>query len=454
MEGEMPIQHGTMGRLRRNSMSLRIVAGLLGLGLITAPSVVLAEGITLKVFGGSSLDQLAPRQPPDEQKRIQKEVFDGFIKANPEVSAIEWDAQGPQSDAIQRLMTARLANQEIDLIACPAFYTNGAYVRRKLVMPITDKIKPFGDRIDSTALAAFTINGQVYGVPISTLSTSTIFYNVGLFQKLGVPVPATYEELKADVPKFKAAGVIPLLHQGSNTVMWPMWYFETLSQTTGDAIGKTQKNLDGIAKFTDPPDVEAFTLIKQWVDDGILSKDSLAVDMDGMRAAFAAGKSAMYYGGTWEIPSLQQSVKNFKWGVFPFPKMVGTPGSPHHGGGADNGICVSSSIAPTKLDAAIKFIEYLTRPEVATLYLAPEQPIAASIKGVPQVEDAYAVQLRKDAFPNTIKFLDWIWPSEVATATASAIAGVVGGTITPEQAAASVQTAFDDLKAHGSWPPK
>jgi raffinose/stachyose/melibiose transport system substrate-binding protein len=433
---------------------LAIAAGLIALGLMAAPSVVLADGMTLKVFGGSSLDQLAPRQPPDEQKKIQKEVFDGFIKANPEVSAVEWDAQGPQSDAIQRLMTARLANQEMDLIACPAFYTNGAYVRRKLVMPITDKIKPFQDRIDPAALGAFTISGQVYGVPISTLSTSAIFYNVDLFQKLGAPVPTTYEELKAAVPKFKAAGVIPLLHQGSNTVMWPMWYFETLSQTTGDAIGKTQKNLDGSAKFTDAPDVEAFTLIKQWVDDGILSKDSLAVDQDGMRAAFAAGKSAMYYGGTWEIPSLQQSVKNFKWGVFAFPKMAGTPGDPRHGGGADNGICVSSSIAPAKLDAAMKFIEYLTRPEVATLYLAPEQPIAASIKGVPQVEDAYAVQLRKDAFPNTIKFLDWIWPSEVATATASAIAGIVGGTSTPEQAAASVQAVFDDLKAHGAWPPK
>jgi raffinose/stachyose/melibiose transport system substrate-binding protein len=134
--------------------------------------------------------------------------------------------------------------------------------------------------------------------------------------------------------------------------------------------------------------------------------------------------------------------------------MAGTAGAPGHGGGPDNGICVSSSIKPEKLDDAIKFIEYLTRPEVATLYLAPEQPIAASIKGVPQVEDAYAVELRKSTFPSTIKFLDWIWPSEVASATASAIAGVVGGTLTPEQAAASVQTAFDQLKASGQWPPK
>jgi raffinose/stachyose/melibiose transport system substrate-binding protein len=450
----MPTDLRGIDRLRRRLSSLRVTACLIGVGVMTAIGPVHADGVVLKVFGGSSLDQLAPQQQPDEQKKIQKEVIDGFLKANPDVSAVEWDAQGPLTESIQRLMTARLANQEMDLISCSAFYTNGAYARRKLVVPITDKIKPFQDRIDPAALGAFTINGQVYGVPISTLSTSTIFYNVDLFEKLGIPVPKTYEDLKTAVPKLKAAGVIPLLHQGSNTVMWPMWYFETLSQTTGDSIGKTQKNLDGATKFTDPPDVEAFQLIKQWVDDGILSKDSLAVDMEGMRAAFAAGKSAMYYGGTWEIPSLKQSVKDFKWGVFAFPKMAGTPGDPRHGGGADNGICLSSSIAPAKVDAAIRFIEYLTRPEVATLYLAPEQPIAASIKGVPQVEDPYAIELRRDVFPNTIKFLDWIWPSEIATATASAIAGVVSGTVTPSQAAASVQAAFDEVKAQGGWPPK
>ncbi len=448
----MPIKQGTVRSALWRSAAGIASAAIIGLGLAASPAS--ADGITLKVFGGSSLDKLAPRQAPDMQAKIQQEVIDGFLKANPDVTAVEWDAQGPQADAIQRLMTARLADQEMDLIACPAFYTNGAYVRRKLVMPITDKIKPFQDRIDAAALGAFTINGDVYGVPISTLSTSTIFYNVDLFKKLGIPVPPTYADLKAAVPKFKEAGVIPLLHQGSNTVMWPMWYFETLSQATGDAVGKTQKNLEGTAKFSDAPDVEAFTLIKQWVDDGILSKDSLAVDMDGMRAAFASGKSAMYYGGTWEIPSLQSSVKDFQWGVFAFPQMAGVSGKPGHGGGADNGICVSSSIKPEKLDAAVRFISYLTQPEVATLYLAPEQPIAASIKGVPQVEDAYAVELRKEAFPATIKFLDWIWPSEVSSATASAIAGVVGGTMTPEAAATSIQTVFDDLKAQGQWPPK
>ncbi|MCB1494747.1 MAG: extracellular solute-binding protein [Bauldia sp.] len=436
----------------RAGRCLAVTVAALGLATLSVP--VHAEGTTLKVFGGSSLDQLAPRQAPEDQARIQKQVFDGFIADNPDVDAIEWDAQGPQANAIERLMTARLAEQEMDLIACPAFYTNGAYVRRGLVKPITDEIKPFQDRIDAAALGAFTINGKVYGVPISTLSTSTIFYNVDLFKKLDIPIPPTYDDLKAAVPKFEEAGIIPLLHQGANSPMWPMWYFETFSQASGDPIGATQAILAGDATFADPADVEAFALIKQWVDDGILSKDSLSVDQDGMRAAFASGKSAMYYGGTWEIPSLQQTVKDFQWGVFAFPKMPGTPGSPKHGGGADNGICVSSSIASDRLPAAISFIEYLTRPEVASLYLAPEQPIAASIKGVPSIEDDYAKELRADAFPNTIKFLDWIWPAEVSSATASAIAGVVGGEMTPEEAAASVQKTFDDLKAKGTWPPK
>ena len=145
------------------------------------------------------------------------------------------------------------------------------------------------------------------------------------------------------------------------------------------------------------------------MDDGILSKDSLAVDQDGMRSAFASGKSAMYYGGTWEVPSLQESVHDFEWGTFAFPKMAGTPGEPKHGGGADNGMCMSATIAPEKVAPAVAFMAYLTQPEVATLYLEPEQPLATSVKGVPVVEDAYAKDLRASAFPNTVKFLDWVW---------------------------------------------
>lgn len=439
--------------IRKLTVSRLMLASAMTVLAAMSPSIASAEGITLKVFGGSALNKLAPRQTPDVQKAIQDKVIAGFLAEHPEVKAVEWDAQGPQANDVQRLMTARLANQEMDLIACSAFYTNGAYVRRGLVRPITKEIEAFSANLDQPAIGAFTVRGEVYAVPITTMSTSSIFYNKKLFASLGIPVPPTYEDLKAAAPKLAAAGVIPLLHQGSNTPMWPMWYFETFAQSSGDPIGRTTAILDGKAKFNDPDGVAAFSLLKQWVDDGILSKDSLAVDQDGMRSAFASGKSAMYYGGTWEVPSLQDSVKDFEWGVFAFPKMPGAAGEPKHGGGADNGMCMSATIAPEKVDAAVAFMGYLTKPEVATLYLEPEQPLATSVKGVPVVEDAYAKDLRASAFPNTVKFLDWVWPAEVATAVSSSIAGVVGGQLTPQQAADAVQAVFDDLVAQGNWPP-
>ncbi|WEK51493.1 MAG: extracellular solute-binding protein [Candidatus Kaistia colombiensis] len=440
--------------IRKRTVSRLMLASAITVLAALSPSIASAEGITLKVFGGSALNKLAPRQTPEVQKSIQDKVIAGFLAAHPEVKAVEWDAQGPQANDVQRLMTARLANQEMDLIACSAFYTNGAYVRRGLVRPITKEIEALSANLDQPAIGAFTVRGEVYAVPITTMSTSAIFYNKKAFADLGIPVPPTYEDLKAAAPKLAAAGMIPLLHQGSNTPMWPMWYFETFSQASGDPIGRTTAILDGKAKFNDADGVAAFQLIKQWVDDGILSKDSLAVDQDGMRSAFASGKSAMYYGGTWEVPSLQESVHGFEWGTFAFPKMAGTPGEPKHGGGADNGMCMSATIAPEKVAPAVAFMSYLTQPEVATLYLEPEQPLATSVKGVPVVEDTYAKDLRASAFPNTVKFLDWVWPAEVATAVSSSIAGVVGGQITPQQAADSVQAVYDDLVAQGNWPPQ
>jgi raffinose/stachyose/melibiose transport system substrate-binding protein len=117
-------------------------------------------------------------------------------------------------------------------------------------------------------------------------------------------------------------------------------------------------------------------------------------------------------------------------------------------------MCLSASIPEEKVKPALDFIAYLTKPEVAKIYLAADQPIATSIKGVDGVDEAYAKDLRATTFPNTIKFLDWIWPSEVTTAVASGIAGVVGGTATPEDAAKGVQAAFKTLVNDGNWPPK
>ena len=424
--------------------SLLVVVTLLAVG-----GVLAQDGVVLHVFGPAAIDTLGTFAPTDLQEVVQQEVLDGFLAENPGVSEVLWDAQGPIEGGTTRVMTAHLAGERMDVIVCAANPTNGAYVRRGVVRDITDDIQPWLDRFEPASLDAYTVGGRAYGIPVSTLSTSSFFYNTDVFNQLGLAEPDSYEELIEVAAVLDGAGYIPVLHQGKTVWMWPMWYFETAAQTMGDPITKTVSNLRGEASFTDPEDVEALARIGQFVDDGILDRDSLSVDWDGMRSAFASQKSAIYYGGTWELPWLEENVTDFEWGVFEFPQLPDVPGTRGHGGGPDDGFCIYSGISDDILPHAVAFLEYVSRPEVAEKHLGIAQPLAASIKGVTAIESEIADDLRSNHFPNTVRFLDWIWPTEINDAFQGAIQGMVGGTITAEEGMAQVQAVYDDLVFDG-----
>ena len=424
--------------------SLLFVLTLLAFGNVAAQ-----DGLVLHVFGPAAIDVLGSFAPEDVQAAVHEEVIGGFLAENADVSEVAWDAQGPIEGGTTRLMTAHLAGERIDVIACAANPTNGAYVRRGVLHDLTDVITPWVDRFEPASLDAYTIGGRVYGIPVSTVSTSTFYYNVDVFNELGLEEPDTYEEMIELSAALDDAGYIPVLHQGKTVWMWPMWYFETAAQTMGDPIAKTIQNLRGEASFMDAPDVEALARIGQFVDDGILDRDSLSVDWDGMRSAFASQQSAIYYGGTWELPWIEANVMDFEWGVFEFPQLPDVPGTRGHGGGPDEGFCIYSGISDEMLPHAVAFLEYISRPEIADKHLGISEPLATSIKGVSVIESDIADDLRGNHFPNTVRFLDWIWPTEINDAFQSAIQGIVGGTITAEEGMAAVQGVFDDLVFDG-----
>lgn len=407
-----------------------------------------SDGIVLKVFGPSAEDVMATMVPNSEE--VSAEILQGFLDENPDIADIEWDAQGSLEQGTTRLMTATLGGQEIDLIRCAANSTNSAFIGRNVVRPLSDEeVAPFIDRIDPAGLDVYTRDGILYGIPIAEYGTTTFYYNKDIFANLGLKEPTTYEELVSISKTLKEEGYTPVLHQGLDTFMWPIWFFETFAQTSGDPIEKTLSNLRGETKFTDAPDVEALDRIAQFVKDGVLDVTSLSTDRDGMRSAFLNGDSAMYYNGTWELAFLNDSVSDFELGVFEFPQLSNVKGTPGHGGGAGTGICLSNTIKEEKVPYALRFIEYVTRPEVAEKYLSPLNPFATTVAGVPTVENPINTALQQNHVPNTIKFLDWIWPIEVNDAYQSAIQGVVGGTVTGEEAAQQVQRAFDNLVENG-----
>lgn len=407
-----------------------------------------AEAVELVVFGPSVVDRLAGETSDEVQAAAESAVLEGFAAESPGVSAVRWPAEGPVQDAVRSLMAAHLAGEQFDLIACSASPTNGAYARAGVLRDITDDIEPFRDRFDPDALEAWTFDGRVLGIPVSPLVTSTFFYNVEVFDELGIEPPQSYEEFVTISDTLSEADYIPVFHQGSVGQKWPMWYFEAAGQTMGDPVAKTISNLRGETNFIDPEDVAAFRAIRAFVDDGILDPDSLGADVEAMRAAFASERSAIYYGGTWELGWILDAPE-FEVGVFPFPQLPDVEGEPLHGGGPDLGLCLYEGIAEENVQHAIDFLEYVSRPEVANIYLEPVSPPASAINGVTVSDLPIAEELREENFPHTTMFLDWIWPAEISDAFGTAIQGIVGGDLTPEQAAERVQGVYDEMVAGG-----
>lgn len=425
------------------SKSIAVLLGATAAAALIAAMPVRAESIV--IFGPSTWDALAPGASEEVNAEVLAKLKQGFMALHPEVTDVTLNAGGTITDGLGRLNNAVLAGDQIDVILCAANPVNTSYARLGLITPLDDLVASMGDRFIDGAVSNFTVGGTIWAVPVSAVNVTTFFYNKDIFDKAGVAEPATYEEFVAAVPALTAAGVIPVVHQGKNAWMWPMYYMASLAQTTGNSqLALVEATLKGEAKFTDAASVAALKLAYGWVSDGLLDPQSNELDEEAMKSVFYAGRAAAYFGGSWDVPGLASNA-GFNWGVFPFPKYGSQPGTPVAYGGAETGLCVSSSSKNPELAKA--FVAYAAEDAQARLMLDPISPIATSHKGVAGVDTEVAKDL--STFLPTAKFLDWVWPRELSTTIQTEVQSMMGGAITPEQAAANMQAKLDAMVAAG-----
>lgn len=359
--------------------------------------------------------------------------------------AVEARWQGEWSDTPQMLETARMAQEPVDIVYNSATL-NYTMARSGILMDLTELVQPFADRFAPGMLDKYTIGDHVWAVPLSDSSTSTFFYNADLFEELGLQEPQTYEDLVAISETIRnEKGILPMIHQGAEPWYWPMWFFETFAQTSGNnSIQYTEDFLSGNRQFSSPEEQAAIEAIARFYQDGILTQDSLATDNEGMRAAFLQERAAMYYGGTWEVAPLRSANPSFEVGIFQFPLVVDGAQS-QHGGGPDNAWSIPSFASPENLPMAVQFLEFITRPENAQKLMDVYVAMIPSIEGTTPADDPFAQELNEQYVPNTITYLDWIWPNQINDVVMEVIPAVMTGNMTSEQAVQRVQTAYETL---------
>ena len=190
----------------------KLFALLLALAMLLSASAALAgdEVVTLQVSSIWSAETEANRAP------FLKTIAE-FEAAYPNIKLeVEWYEANAWKETGE---TLALSDSLPDV-----FYWNAGGVLWNLVgsgdiLPLNDYLTDdIMARMEPGLLVDMTFDGKVYQLPY-TKAASMLYCNTELFEKYGVKIPGTWDELIEAVKTFRANGVVPMALGGGD--QWP-----------------------------------------------------------------------------------------------------------------------------------------------------------------------------------------------------------------------------------------
>jgi multiple sugar transport system substrate-binding protein len=173
------------------------------------------------------------------------------------------------------------------------------------------------------ASAVHALGGKTYAVQ-GYVNLLGLWYNKNILDKLGVQPPTTLSALNADMGKAVAAG-----YQGITLCGLPQSQGEFQAYPWLAEAGFSYAD----AKASDL--ANGFSIVRDWVKKGYLSKEATIWDQTVPFQNWAAGNVAFSENGNWQLATAQQTAK-FTYGVVPLP--VGGAGKKVYLGGEAEGV--------------------------------------------------------------------------------------------------------------------
>jgi raffinose/stachyose/melibiose transport system substrate-binding protein len=285
-------------------------------------------------------------------------------------------------------------------------------------------------------LRQFTFDGNVYALPW-TAQLFGIFVNREIMEELELEPPQTWDELIAMAPTIVDAGYVPLSWGNAAMNICPDFFLPLVAQYGGDVYALDDLT-DPDLSWDSEPVVNALTLLKSLVDAKVFIEGINGVTEDQGHQYFYLGRSAMHYSGSW-IPGgvlAEQAPPEFldKYYVTKNPAL--TVDDVHWtGDGSGEGWVVKADSPNTEM--ALEFVKYLFSEEIYGNHIKATQNMPSMPFATEFVENEIVREmtswLATDGADH-ILFGKGSWD-----AVANVCAGILDGSIEPEEGAAQIQ---------------
>lgn len=236
------------------------------------------------------------------------------------------------------------------------------FIREGLLLDMTPYFEAdpeWKDSLMKTQMDEYTTkDGMIYGIPFR-LDAKEFFYNVDIFNELGLEVPETWDQFIDVLDKIQAAGITPIAE--GNQDKWPACHYIGALNEQLVADDVRAKDYDAkTGEFTDPGYVEALEKYQQLV--GYMNMGVNGMTHDMARLGFTQGQNAILFAELVEITNIKQENPDLNWGMFKFPAISGAKGNPDLVSGAPEGFAVSSKTQYP--DECMEFLKWFLGAEV------------------------------------------------------------------------------------------
>ena len=378
------------------------------------------------------------------QVKIWEEVARAYEAAHPGVKV---EMQFLENEAYKaKLPTILQSKDRPHVIYSWAGGVLKAQVEAGVLEDITDQVKGYSDTITPAALAAFTQNGRVYGLPIA-LSQVGFLYNKELLAKANID-PAkikTWDDLLAGVKALKAASVTPIVVGGADK--WPLHFYWTHLAVRIGGNAAFQAALRGEnGGFEGETFQKSGQLFKQLVDLQPFQNGFLGFKNPQAVGYFGDGKAAMtlaistVYNLQRVLAADKVGLGEDKIGWFDFPAVPGGKGEPTDTLGGITGWLITKG-APKE---ATDFLKFFISKDVQTK-LAAGNFLIPVVKGAEVgLSNAFMKQIAGNLAKSNYhqNFYDQSLGPSVGRVVNDVTAEIAGGSMTPQQAATAIQAAW------------
>ena len=305
--------------------------------------------------GGKVAIELFHQKP--ENVELYNTLVNKFMEENPDIQVNVTLAESTTTTLISRVAAGNIP-QLVSVFPWNASYKD--MFREGLFMDLTDQ--DFMKRVTPSVLERCEVNGKQYSLPLTTNSFG-LYYNVDIFNELGLTIPKTMDEMWGVCDKLVEAGIQPFSFPDKKAVRINQQFDRMLIGCVDhDFYSKCDEQINGSYNIKDDPNIRKYAeTILKLREYG--NPDSLGYDDEPAYEEFTSGKSAMYIDGSWAVTTFETMNPDLNFNCTAIPAI--TTDDFWTCGTVDTAYSISADCTTEQQDACIRFLDFLVREDIA-----------------------------------------------------------------------------------------